>query len=162
MTPSLPRSLRLIPLALTLAFAPAARADAAPRHPDVESLKVTAAQRDTRLAAWREARFGMFVHWGVYSGLEGSWRGQPQRGYAEHIQRAQKISMADYRREVVAPFNPKNFDADAWIRAARDAGHRTGVVGKHRQHRGESLFSTEELAACHRCGAKFHHVLDGT
>ena len=35
----------------------------------------TAAQRDARMAWWREARFGMFVHWGLYSGLAGTWDG---------------------------------------------------------------------------------------
>src|ERR1019366_8514855 len=47
--------------------------------------------RDDRLAWWREARFGMFVHWGVYSGLGGTWQGTPVKGYAEHIQRILKI-----------------------------------------------------------------------
>lgn len=120
----------------------AAPVSAPPRSPPVESLLVSEKQRDERLASWREARFGMFVHWGVYSGLEGYWRGQPQRGYAEHIQRAQKISMADYRREVVAPFNPKNFDADAWIRAARDAGMGYFVItAKH--HDGFAMFDSK-------------------
>src|SRR4051794_20016190 len=43
--------------------------------------------RDQRLPWWRQARFGMFIHWGVYSGLGGTWQGKPVTGYAEHIQR---------------------------------------------------------------------------
>ena len=39
------------------------------------------------MAWWREARFGMFIHWGVYSALAGEWKGQKVEGYAEHIQR---------------------------------------------------------------------------
>lgn len=37
----------------------------------------TAAERDSRMAWWRDARFGMFVHWGLYSGLAGTWDGKP-------------------------------------------------------------------------------------
>ncbi|MEO0055978.1 MAG: hypothetical protein RLZZ50_1925 [Verrucomicrobiota bacterium] len=115
------------------------------RHPPAESLLVTPAQRDARLAAWRESRFGMFVHWGVSSGLQGYWRGRVHHGYAEHIQRAQKIPMADYRREVVSPFNPTDFDADAWIRAARDAGMGYFVItAKH--HDGFAMFDSRASA----------------
>src|SRR6266496_1491894 len=53
--------------------------------------------RDERLQWWREARFGMFVHWGVYSCLGGTWQGTPVKGYAEHIQRMLKIPIPVYR-----------------------------------------------------------------
>ncbi|MEI6467503.1 MAG: alpha-L-fucosidase, partial [Verrucomicrobiota bacterium] len=43
----------------------------------VASAAETAAQRDARMQWWREARFGMFVHWGLYSGLAGTWDGKP-------------------------------------------------------------------------------------
>ena len=43
--------------------------------------------RDERLAWWRDARFGMFIHWGVYSGLGNEFHGRKGGGYAEHIQR---------------------------------------------------------------------------
>ena len=49
--------------------------------------------REQRLDWWREARFGMFMHWGVYSALGGVWEGKPVKGYAEHIQRMRKIPM---------------------------------------------------------------------
>src|SRR5512136_2059507 len=82
----------------------------------------TAAERDARLAWWREARFGMFVHWGVSSYLGGSWQGKAYGGYAEHIQRAQKIPMAVYRKEVVEKFNPTEFNAEEWIQLAKETG----------------------------------------
>src|SRR5512143_260555 len=78
--------------------------------------------RDARLQWWREARFGMFVHWGVYSQLGGTWQDRPVKGYAEHIQRMLKIPIPVYREQVAGKFNPTGFDADAWIRAAKEAG----------------------------------------
>ena len=39
---------------------------------------------DQRIAGWREAKFGCFIHWGVYSTFGGEWNGKPFRGYAEH------------------------------------------------------------------------------
>src|SRR5258705_538207 len=47
---------------------------------------------DERIGWWREARFGMFVHWGVYSTLGNEYKGRQGGGYAEHIQRVLKIS----------------------------------------------------------------------
>ena len=62
--------------------------------------------RNQRLAWWREARFGCFIHWGVYSGPGGEWNGKPFAGYAEHLMRIEKIPLAEYKAKVVAPFNP--------------------------------------------------------
>jgi alpha-L-fucosidase len=102
-----------------------------------ESMKT----RDLRVAWWREARFGMFVHWGVYSHLGGIWQGQPVSGYAEHIQRKQKIPVAVYREQVAAQFNPTGFDADAWISAAKRAGMGYFVItAKH--HDGFAMWDT--------------------
>ena len=61
--------------------------------------------REARIAWWREARFGMFIHWGVYSTLSGEWQGKPYGGYAEHIQRRAKIPIATYRKEVAGVFH---------------------------------------------------------
>src|SRR5829696_6352401 len=77
---------------------------------------------DDRMAWWREARFGLFIHWGVYSDLAGAWDGQPVEGYAEHIQRKARIPMVVYAKEVAAKFNPTKFNADEWLQLAKDAG----------------------------------------
>ncbi len=45
--------------------------------PAADRPQETTAQRGARMAWWREARFGMFVHWGLYSGLAGTWEGKP-------------------------------------------------------------------------------------
>ncbi len=98
--------------------------------------------RDQRLEWWREARFGCFMHWGVYSQLEGMWHGEPVRGYAEHIQRSQKITMAEYRKKAVEKFNPVKFDADAWVRAIKAAGMGYLVItAKH--HDGFAMYDSK-------------------
>jgi alpha-L-fucosidase len=103
-----------------------------------ESMKT----RDARLEWWREARFGMFVHWGVYSGLGNEYKGRKGGGYAEHIQRVLKIPIPEYRVEVAGHFNPTNFNADEWIRTAKEAGMGYFVItSKH--HDGFAMWPTK-------------------
>jgi len=89
---------------------------------------VTDPGKEARLAWWREARFGMFIHWGVYSALAGEWKGQPVPGYAEHIMRLCKIPRQSYLDEVVRPFNPSAFDADTWVRTAKESGMQYIII----------------------------------
>jgi alpha-L-fucosidase len=97
---------------------------------------------DARLAWWRDARFGMFIHWGVYSGLGNQFHGHKGAGYAEHIQRVLKIPIPTYRAEVAGNFNPTNFNADEWVRLARDAGMKYIVItAKH--HDGFAMWPTK-------------------
>lgn len=88
--------------------------------------------RDQRIQWWRDARFGAFIHWGVYSDLAGEWQGKPTSGYAEHIMRKWKIPLATYRNEVAAKFNPTAYDANAWVAQMKAAGMRYIVItAKH-------------------------------
>jgi alpha-L-fucosidase len=97
--------------------------------------------REGRLQWFREARFGCFVHWGVYSQLGNEWHGKRGGSYAEHIQRVLKIPMADYRHDAVEKFNPVNFDADAWVSLAKRAGMRYFVItAKH--HDGFAMYDS--------------------
>ena len=75
-------------------------------------------QLDKRMQWFDNARFGMFIHWGVYSPLACSWNGKRYNGYGEHIQRMARIPVEVYKKEVVAGFNPEEFDAEEWIRIA--------------------------------------------
>ena len=84
--------------------------------------------KDSRLAWWREARFGMFIHWGVYSALGGEWKGQPVTGYSEHIMRLCRIPRETYLQEVVKPFNPTAFDAESWVRTAKETGMQYIII----------------------------------
>lgn len=94
-------------------------------------LKESDAQRDERMAWWREARFGMFIHWGVYA--------IPARG--EWLMFNEKISAAEYEK-LPPQFNPASFDADAWVRLAKEAGMKYIVItSKH--HDGFAMYDSK-------------------
>ena len=92
--------------------------------------------------ALEEARFGMFVHWGLYSMLGGSWHGRKtDRPIGEWIQHTLRIPNAEYGK-LAGGFNPQGFDPDDWARRAKDAGMEYAVLTtKH--HEGFSLFATK-------------------
>jgi alpha-L-fucosidase len=109
-------------------------------HPDPYAEETTA-QRDARMKWWREARFGMFVHWGVYSVPAGTYKGQRIRGIGEWIMNRGKIPVADYK-EYAKQFNPVKFNADEWVKLARDAGMKYIVItSKH--HDGFAMFDSK-------------------
>ena len=91
------------------------------------------------MAWWREARFGMFIHWGVYSVPAGMWKGeQVTRSGSEWIMNRGKIPVADYQK-LPAQFNPVKFDANAWVALAKAAGMKYIVVtAKH--HDGFAMY----------------------
>ncbi|MHB8900991.1 MAG: alpha-L-fucosidase [Thermoguttaceae bacterium] len=101
----------------------------------------TAAQRDARMAWWRQARFGMFIHWGVYSVPAGTFHDKQIGGIGEWIMRNAQIPVAEYRG-YARDFNPVKFDPDAWAALADEAGMRYMVItSKH--HDGFALFPSE-------------------
>ncbi len=96
---------------------------------------------DERMAWWREARFGMFIHWGVYSLPAGTWDGRQIGGIGEWIMNRGKIPVADYQ-QMAKDFNPVKYDPEAWVRMAKDAGMKYIVItSKH--HDGFALFETK-------------------
>src|SRR5687768_4503259 len=76
---------------------------------------------DERMAWWREARFGLFIHWGVYAVPAGTYNGQRINRIGEWIMNRGKIPV-DVYKQFAAQFNPVNYDPDAWVRMAKDAG----------------------------------------
>lgn len=98
----------------------------------------TKAQMDARMEWWRDARFGMFIHWGLYAVPEGEWKGKT--GYAEWIMTQAQIPVEEY--ETLAPrFNPVQFDASEWVRMAKEAGMKYLVItSKH--HDGFGLWDS--------------------
>jgi len=140
----------------------------------------TKKQHDKRMAWWREARFGMFIHWGVYAVPAGQWQGEEIRGASEWIMNTAKIPISEYE-PLADQFNPILFDADEWVQIAKDAGMRYIVItSKH--HDGFCLWDSkvtdydiidatpfkrdilDELAkACSKHGIKFcfyHSIMD--
>jgi alpha-L-fucosidase len=95
---------------------------------------------DQRMAWWREARFGLFIHWGLYAIPAGEWKGQTD--HAEWILTTAQIPVEEYER--FAPqFNPARFDAAEWVKMAKNAGMKYIVItSKH--HDGFCLFDSQE------------------
>jgi len=101
----------------------------------------TPAQRDARMAWWRAARFGMFIHWGVYSVPAGTYNGKQIGGIGEWIMNTGKIPVAEYRA-FAKEFNPVKFNADEWVRTAKEAGMKYIVItSKH--HDGFAMFDSK-------------------
>jgi len=101
----------------------------------------TREQRDARMAWWRYAKFGMFIHWGVYAVPAGTYNNEQIDGIGEWIMLRGKIPIAEYRN-YAKDFNPTNFDPAAWARLAKQAGMQYMVItSKH--HDGFALFPSD-------------------
>ena len=87
--------------------------------------------KDERMKWWREARFGMFIHWGLYAVPAGEWKGKRIPGIGEWIMERAKIPIPEY--ELLAKhFNPIKFDANEWVGIAKNAGMKYIVItSKH-------------------------------
>lgn len=94
-----------------------------------------------RLDWWNQARFGCFVHWGVYAVAGGLYKGRTT-GYAEHLERALTIPLEEYKEEMIDKFLAEKFDADAWIREVKNAGMEYFVItAKH--HDGFAMYPSD-------------------
>ncbi|HIJ70437.1 MAG TPA: alpha-L-fucosidase [Planctomycetes bacterium] len=140
----------------------------------------TKAQHDKRMAWWRDAKFGMFIHWGVYAVPAGRWKGREIDEIGEWIMANADISVEEY--EKIPPFfNPVRYDPAEWVRIARDAGMRYMVItSKHHDGFGmyDSVISDYDVVdstpygrdvlaplseECRKAGIKFctyHSILD--
>ncbi|MDR3719629.1 MAG: alpha-L-fucosidase [Bryobacteraceae bacterium] len=126
----------------------------------------------TTIQQWQSRKFGLFIHFGLYSELGGVWKGQQIEGYNEQIRLHAHISKDEYAA-IAAQFNPSKWDPDSIVKLAQDAGMKFIVItSKH--HDGFSMFHTREskfnivdatpygqdivkglAAACARHGMKF-------
>ena len=97
---------------------------------------------EERLAWWHDAKFGMFIHWGVYSMYGGVYKGHHQAyGDAAWIENRCKIPVAEYR-EHAKDFNPVNYDPESWVLLAKEAGMKYMIItAKH--HDGFALFDSK-------------------
>jgi alpha-L-fucosidase len=116
------------------AVAANAAAEAQPPHAEE-----TPQERDARMRWWRDAKFGLFIHWGVYSVLEGKYGDRDD--YGEWIMYSNKIPMSEYKK-LPAKFNPVKFDAQAWVKMAKDAGQKYIIItSKH--HDGFAMYRSK-------------------
>ena len=99
------------------------------------------ADRDARMKWWREGKFGMFVHWGVYSTTGGLYNGKKLPNSAEWMMCRGKIPIAEYE-QYAANFNPTKFDADKFVGLAKQAG-MTYLVITAKHHDGFAMFASQ-------------------
>ena len=172
---SAPRTLSVVVLLSVLLLAPLALAGAC-SAPDTEAERAVPA-RDARLDWWREARFGLFIHWGLYAVPAGEWQGKTD--YGEWIRDSARIPLEEYER-FQGQFEPVKFDANLWAFLAREAGMKYLVItSKHHDgfclwdsaetdwDVGETPFRRDILGelsdACGRFGVRFatyHSIMD--
>src|SRR5579863_4913674 len=101
-------------------------------------IEETKTQHEARMAWWHEARFGMFIHWGIYSVPAGTYDGKQIPGIGEWIMNRGKIPVERYA-EYAKDFNPVKFNAEQWVQTARNAGMKYIVItSKH--HDGFAMF----------------------
>jgi len=137
----------------------------------------TTAERDARMHWWRDARFGMFIHWGLYAVPAGKW--DTTTSYGEWIRTSAQIPLKRYD-SLAQHFNPFRFDASQWVRMAKDAGMKYIVItSKHHdgfclydsRHTDFDIMSTpfkrdilkELSAACRKHGITlcfYHSIMD--
>jgi len=132
---------RKIPIAFGLFLA--LQAQVLYSQPLIRTTDITSeskAQHDARMRWWREARFGMFIHWGLYAVPAGEYNGKRSDRIGEWIMEWANIPRADYEK-FTAQFNPVKFDAKEWVRIAKDAGMKYIVItSKH--HDGFAMFDS--------------------
>ncbi len=137
----------------------------------------TKAEKDARMKWWKEARFGLFLHWGLYAVPSGEWNGHTN--YAEWIMEEAHIPVSTYEH-FEQQFDPVKFDADKWVTMAKNAGMKyICITTKH--HEGFNMFDSkysnykitntpfkrdvmkELAAACKKHGLKmcwYHSIMD--
>jgi len=137
-----PNRRRSTPRALAIGLAAALLA-ASPAHAQDETAPLSAAGPDRAAdAAWfSDARYGLFIHWGLYAQPAGVWQGKRYYGISEWLMKRAKIPAADYAG-IARNFNPTAFDARAWVRFAKAAGFKYIVItSKH--HDGFAMFGSK-------------------
>jgi alpha-L-fucosidase len=125
---------RIVAGALCLAVAVAAASGSS------STQTVDAAQHE-RLAWFHAAKYGLFIHWGLYAIPAGEWKGQRIPGLGEWIMNRARIPAREYE-QLAKQFNPVKFDAEQWVRLAKDAGMKYIVItSKH--HDGFALYDSK-------------------
>jgi alpha-L-fucosidase len=108
-----------------------------------------------RLEWWTQARFGMFIHWGIYSVPAGEWQGKPSVGLGEWIMFRSRIPVREYEK-FASQFNAVKFNADQWVAIAKNAGMKyVTITSKH--HDGFAMFGSKVSPYNILDATPFHH-----
>jgi alpha-L-fucosidase len=96
---------------------------------------------DQKMEWFRQAKFGLFIHWGLYAIPAGTWKGKQIPGIGEWIMNRAKIPVKQYEK-LASRFNPIEFNAEQWVQLAQDAGMKYIVItSKH--HDGFAMFGSK-------------------
>jgi alpha-L-fucosidase len=107
--------------------------------------------QDRKMEWWRDARFGLFIHWGLYAQPAGVWKGEEIPGISEWIMARAKIPVKEYE-QLATTFNPVKYNAEEWVRLAKQAGMKYIVItSKH--HDGFAMFHSK---------ASSYNIVDAT
>jgi len=136
---SIMRNLWLIPGAILLLQCGAPKEDAPDQQ--INYLEESEEDFNKRMEWWRDAGFGMFIHWGPYAVPAGIYKGDSIEGIGEWIMHRAPVPVEEYE-QFAARFNPVKYDAGEWVGIAKDAGMRYIVItSKH--HDGFGLWDSE-------------------
>jgi len=109
-------------------------------HSWAQAPKAPDPAKEKRLEWFREAKYGLFIHWGLYAIPAGEWNGKRSLGLGEWVMFRSTVPVKEYER-LATRFNPVKFNADEWVKLARDAGMKYIVItSKH--HDGFALFKS--------------------
>ncbi len=112
-----------------------------PKSNQTEVKDAATLKQDQKMEWWREARFGMFIHWGLYANPAGEWKGERIPGISEWIMARAEIPVKEYEK-LAQDFNPEKYDAEAWVKLAKFAGMKYIVItSKH--HDGFAMFHSK-------------------
>src|SRR5437764_2629540 len=96
--------------------------------------------REKRLEWFRQAKYGLFIHWGLYAIPAGQWNGRAIPGLGEWIMFRTPVPVREYEK-LAARFNPVKYNPDEWVKLAQDAGMKYMVItSKH--HDGFAMFKS--------------------
>ncbi|UZR99870.1 alpha-L-fucosidase [Chondrinema litorale] len=115
--------------------------DEQPKMETVNYLEESETAKAARMEWWQDARFGMFIHWGLYAVPAGEWNGTKSDNIGEWIMDHLHIPIAEYEK-FAGEFNPVKFNAEQWVSIAKNAGMKYIVItSKH--HDGFALWDSK-------------------
>jgi alpha-L-fucosidase len=99
------------------------------------------ASQEEKMAWFKDAKYGLFIHWGLYCQPAGEWKGKPIAGIGEWIMNRAQIPVTEYEG-LAKTFNPVDFDAEQWVQMAQASGMKYIVItSKH--HDGFAMYHSQ-------------------